>query len=268
MASEEAPRSPTRPSAAPASTTGPSSRSTKPTAAGWREQLEAEAANRPGWEVERTRYMVWSGGEVDLQPDGAREVGLGGDRGAATDPAPGGDAVRVDELEATVEQLLDIDRRYGAAAGDRWFVAPAEGEPLSACRLLRGDGIGQVEDVVTRADARERGYAKAVVLAAVAAAQAAGDTTIFLTADAADWPQFFYSRWASTRSASSPSCAASPETVPERPAALHMGHRRPGKSVRAVQTRVYAVQLGSFGSVNRESLPGNRSRPGTGRAAK
>ena len=41
---------------------------------------------------------------------------------------------------------------------------------------------------------RERGHAKAIVLAAVAAAQAAGDATIFLTADAADWPQLMYAK--------------------------------------------------------------------------
>ncbi|HJZ38656.1 MAG TPA: GNAT family N-acetyltransferase, partial [Solirubrobacterales bacterium] len=86
-------------------------------------------------------------------------------------------------------------RRYGEVAGDRWFVAPAEGEPMSACHLLRdGKGIGQVEEVGTLAPARERGLAKAIVLAAIAAAQEAGDTTIFLTAEAADWPQLFYAR--------------------------------------------------------------------------
>jgi GNAT superfamily N-acetyltransferase len=100
----------------------------------------------------------------------------------------------VDQLEETVDQLLELERRYGQVAGDRWFVAPAAGEPLAACRLMRGGGIGQVEDVATRADSRERGYAKAIVLAAVAAAQAAGDSTIFLTAEAADWPQLMYAK--------------------------------------------------------------------------
>ncbi|HTT95177.1 MAG TPA: GNAT family N-acetyltransferase [Solirubrobacterales bacterium] len=96
------------------------------------------------------------------------------------------------EPEATVAQLYELDRRYGEAGGDRWFTAPAEGEPLSCCRLLTDGRIGQVEDVGTRADARERGYAKAVVLAAVAAAQADGNAPIFLTAEAADWPQLMY----------------------------------------------------------------------------
>jgi hypothetical protein len=155
-------------------------------------EVEAEAARWPRWEVERTRYMLWRGGEVD-PPPGAREVGLAEIADlrkaliAESVPADGGG-------EAAVDQLYELDRRYGEAGGDRWFLAPAEGEPMSACRLLRSGGIGQVEEVGTLAPARERGYAKAVALAAVAATQTAGDTTIFLTAEAADWPQLLYAR--------------------------------------------------------------------------
>jgi GNAT superfamily N-acetyltransferase len=158
------------------------------------EEIEAEAARWPRWEVERTRYMLWRGGEVEppVRRE-AREVRLAGIadlRKAIIDesmPPDGGG-------QAAVDQLFENDRRYGVAGGDRWFVAPADGEPMSACRLLRKDGIGQVEEVGTLTAARERGYAKAVVIAAIAAAQAAGDTTIFLTAEAADWPQLFYAR--------------------------------------------------------------------------
>jgi GNAT superfamily N-acetyltransferase len=178
--------------------------------------LEAEAAAWPGWEVERTRYMLWRGGEIEAGParshlattvvDNCERTGAGG-------AGPGAREVRlaeiaglrmaligesmpagVEEFDATVDQLLDLNCRYADAGGDRWFVAPADGEPASACCLLRGGGIGQVEDVGTLAPARERGYAKAIVLTAVAAAQAAGDTTIFLTAEADDWPQLFYAR--------------------------------------------------------------------------
>jgi ribosomal protein S18 acetylase RimI-like enzyme len=171
-----------------------------------RETVEAEQSLWPRWEVERTRYMVWRGGEVKVSSQKpadsagkceltrAREVRLAEIEGlrkaliAESMPADGGGA-------AAVDQLYELDRRYGEVAGDRWFVAPAEGEPMSACRLLRdGGGIGQVEEVGTLTSARERGYAKATVLAAIAAAQAADDETIFLTAEAADWPQLFYAR--------------------------------------------------------------------------
>ncbi len=158
-------------------------------------RLEADPARWPGWEVERARFMVWRGGTVASPPVGAREARLaeieGLRRTLLTEEAvPSG----VAEPEATVAQLLELDRRYGEAAGDRWFVAPAEGDPMAACRLLRAGGIGQVEDVGTRFHARERGYATAIVRAAVAASRAAGDATTFLTADAADWPQLLYSR--------------------------------------------------------------------------
>jgi ribosomal protein S18 acetylase RimI-like enzyme len=125
---------------------------------------------------------------------GAREAGLaeieGLRRALIREELPAG----IDAVEATVDQLFDLAGRYGAAGGDRWFVAPAEGAPLSACRLLQQGSIAQVEDVGTLERARERGYAKAIVLAAVAAALAAGEATIFLTAEAADWPQLLYAR--------------------------------------------------------------------------
>jgi GNAT superfamily N-acetyltransferase len=157
------------------------------------EAVEAEPARWPGWEVERTRYMVWRGDDPGTV-EGVREVGLeeiAELRGRLIgESMPKG----IDQFEATVDQLLALEGRYGEAGGDRWFVAPAASEPLAACRLFRQGRIGQVEDVATREDARERGFAKAIVLAAVATSQAEGDTTIFLVADAADWPQLLYGR--------------------------------------------------------------------------
>ena len=180
------------------------------------EAVEAEPGRRPGWKVERNRFMAWRGDDpvtvsqhatpmssqlsphseenCELTCGGVREVGLGEIAGLRRrlimESMPSG----IDELEATVDQLLALEVRYGEAGGDRWFVAPDEGEPLAACRLLRQGRIGQVEDVATREDAQGRGLAKAVVLAAIAASQTAGDTTTFLNADAADWPQLLYGR--------------------------------------------------------------------------
>ena len=155
------------------------------------EEIEAAAARWPRWTVERTRFMLWRGGEAPTAA--AREARLEEIEPlrraiiAESMPPDGGG-------QTAVDQLFEHDRRYGLAGGDRWFVAPVDGEPQSACRLLRKDGIGQVEEVGTLTPARERGYAKAVVTAAIAAAQAAGDQTIFLTAEAADWPQLLYAR--------------------------------------------------------------------------
>jgi GNAT superfamily N-acetyltransferase len=155
-------------------------------------ELEAEPERWPRWELERTLYMLYRGGRA--RPGAAREVRMAEvedlRRALITELTPR----TIDDFDATVDQLLDLNLRYARAAGDRWFVAPADGEPASACCLLRRGGIAQVEDVATLEAARERGHAKAIVLSAVAAAQAAGDVTIFLTAEAADWPQVFYAR--------------------------------------------------------------------------
>ncbi len=179
------------------------------------EEVEAEAAKWPRWEVERTRYMLWRGGKVQphlvsshFPADSAGKCELtGGGPGAPwvrevrlAEIADLRRAIIAESMPAggdgpeAVDQLFELDRRYGVPGGDRWFVAPPESDPMSACRLLRADNIGQVEEVGTLTPARERGYAKAIVLAAIAAAQAEGDATIFLTADAADWPQLFYAR--------------------------------------------------------------------------
>jgi hypothetical protein len=155
------------------------------------DEVEAATARWPRWEVERTRYMLWRGGEAS--PGAAREVRLEQIEPlrraiiAESMPPDGGGP-------AAADQLFEHDRRYGLAGGDLWFVAPADGEPMSACRLLRKDGIGQVEEVGTLTPARERGYARSIVTAAVAASQAAGDRATFLTAEAADWPQLLYAR--------------------------------------------------------------------------
>jgi GNAT superfamily N-acetyltransferase len=158
-------------------------------------ELEAKAADWPDWEVERTRYMEWRGGPAS--PPGspaARETTMAGIEGLRRTLTAEEMKSGNDDVPTVVDQLLEIDRRYAATTGDRWFTAPADGEPASLCRLYRAGGIAQVEDVGTRRDSRERGLAKAVVLAAVAAAQKAGEGTIFLTADAADWPQLMYAK--------------------------------------------------------------------------
>ena len=156
-------------------------------------RLAAEFADVPGWEVETTIYMVWSGGD-DRSPGAEVREGHLADcedlrraliRGGLEDKG-------IDPTEVT-EQLLEMDRRFAAASGDRWFVAPPE-EPASACCLLSSDGIGQVEEVGTLASARGRGFAQATVLAAARASREAGHRVTFLSADADDWPRRMYEK--------------------------------------------------------------------------
>jgi GNAT superfamily N-acetyltransferase len=93
-----------------------------------------------------------------------------------------------------VGQLVEMERRAGTVVDDRWF-AVADGEALVAmCRLLSADGVGQVEDVSTLPDHRGRGYARAVILAAIAASRRSGHTLTFISAHEDDWPRGFYGR--------------------------------------------------------------------------
>lgn len=148
----------------------------------------------PGWDVDRARQMIWRGESGRRAASPTKEATLAEvlplRRRLIAETLPPG----VPRAEQTVEQLLELDRRYGDAAGDRWFVAGLDGEPASACRLLLGDGLAQVEEVATLPSARQRGLAQAVVLAAIDAARAAAAETIFLVADATDWPQLMYGR--------------------------------------------------------------------------
>lgn len=155
-------------------------------------RLAEEFADVPEWEVETTIYMIWSGGD-NGSPGEVREVHLADCEDLRRELIRGGLPPEVTEPERTTEQLLEMDRRFAAASGDRWFVAPAE-QPASACCLLSGDGIGQVEEVGTLTAARGRGLAQATVTAAARASQEAGHRVTFLSAEADDWPRLMYEK--------------------------------------------------------------------------
>lgn len=156
-------------------------------------RLAEEFKPVPGWEVEATVYMVWRG-ETDRQArNEVRETAHPGCEDLRRELIRSGLPPESPEPEETTEQLLEMDRRFGAAGAARWFVSPAE-EPASACCLFSGGGIGQVEEVMTLPAARGRGLAQATVLAAVAASQEAGHRITFLGADADDWPRQMYEK--------------------------------------------------------------------------
>ena len=159
------------------------------------ERLAAEFADVPDWEVETTLYMVWNGEAGRRAPGEARETPFAGCEELRRELiyAGLGEEEAGGDREAATEQLLEMDRRFAAASGDRWFAAPSE-EPASACCLLSGEGIGQVEEVGTLAAARGRGFAQATVLAAADASKEAGHRVTFLSAEADDWPRRMYER--------------------------------------------------------------------------
>lgn len=154
-------------------------------------RLAGEITALPGWEAEQNLYMVWKESEIARGED-VREVPLSDCEDLRRELIRGEFPPEMPDLDETAAQLLEMNRRT-AAAGDLWFVAPAQ-EPAAACCLLSGSGMGQVEDVGTLSPARGRGYAKAVISAALAASREAGHETTFIVADADDWPRLMYEK--------------------------------------------------------------------------
>jgi GNAT superfamily N-acetyltransferase len=95
-----------------------------------------------------------------------------------------------DTAHAFTEQHGKNERVIGA----RFFVARLDGALAGDCELYVDGPDAQVEFVDTLEEFRGRGVARAVVLAAVGAARAAGATRVFIVADEDDWPKDLYSR--------------------------------------------------------------------------
>ena len=147
----------------------------------------APAFRALGWRVVRHRYMVHRGAAPVVDGVGEAEIG-------AVEPARR-DLILAEQwgTREVADQVLTFERRLGAAAAsDRWFTAPPAEPLVACCRLLAGDGIGQVEDVGTAPAARRQGLARAVVAAATAASRATDHELTFLNCDADGWVSGFY----------------------------------------------------------------------------
>ncbi|HEY2940305.1 MAG TPA: GNAT family N-acetyltransferase [Gaiellaceae bacterium] len=93
-----------------------------------------------------------------------------------------------------VEQLFRGKELIAKRLTMRCFGVVVDGEVVSYTDLYLRGSDAQVEDVGTLPEHRGRGYASAVVLAAVEEARRAGAELIFLFADAEDWPKELYRR--------------------------------------------------------------------------
>lgn len=96
-----------------------------------------------------------------------------------------------------IEHLLRRERIVDAHVVVIDLVVPAPdpaGVPLAGAQLRIDGATAAIEAVLTVPEARGRGYARAVVLAAIARAEAAGCDVIFLAAAADDWPRHWYER--------------------------------------------------------------------------
>jgi len=80
----------------------------------------------------------------------------------------------------------------GSLMEARFFAVRIAGEVVSYTDLYQDGPEAQVEDVGTLPEHRGRGYATAVVLAAIGAARERGAEFVFLVADREDWPKELY----------------------------------------------------------------------------
>ncbi|HEU0025110.1 MAG TPA: hypothetical protein VFQ12_10780 [Thermoleophilaceae bacterium] len=151
----------------------------------------APALSRRGWNVTRLLVMV-----LRRSPDRRSPAGLG----AEVDRRTGAEALAMFRREQSMDggseticQLEEMDERFGRAFAARDFASPpAQG--YACCRLLAGAGLGQVDQVGTLKAHRNRGHARAAVLAALEAALFERLDPVFLLTDARDWPQYLYRR--------------------------------------------------------------------------
>jgi ribosomal protein S18 acetylase RimI-like enzyme len=93
-----------------------------------------------------------------------------------------------------VKQLFQGKELIAKRLTMRCFGVVVDGEVVSSTDLYLRGVDAQIEDVGTLPEHRGRGYASAVVLAAVEEARHAGSELIFLFADAEDWPKELYRR--------------------------------------------------------------------------
>jgi len=93
-----------------------------------------------------------------------------------------------------VDQLFRAKSLIGQRVRTRFFGLPVRGEIVSYADLYQDGGDAQIEDVGTLPEHRNRGYATAVILAAIAAARHSAAVFVFLVADAEDWPKELYRR--------------------------------------------------------------------------
>ena len=107
--------------------------------------LAPELARR-GWNATRLLVMVSRG-----DPDRPASAGLG----VEVDRRAGAEALAAFRREQpldggaeTIRQLEEMDERFTRASTGRDFASPPE-ERYSCCRLLAGDGVGQIDQVCT-----------------------------------------------------------------------------------------------------------------------
>ena len=152
---------------------------------------ERVALALPGWDVHRNVVMVHRREpEAAVDTASVREF----DERALRGPRKRQIATYEWASDQVAEQLLDSRVILAGWVTVRCFGVQVDGEVVSYADLYQDGADAQVEDVATLEEHRGRGYAKAVVMRAVAEARRAGAEFVFLVADETDWPKELYRR--------------------------------------------------------------------------
>jgi len=96
--------------------------------------------------------------------------------------------------DETVRQLVTARARTERAVAVQYFAVQVGDEIASYCELYSAGGVGQIENVGTRKQFRNRGLASAVVTRGLEESAKVGNDLTFLIADAEDLPKELYRR--------------------------------------------------------------------------
>ncbi len=137
------------------------------------ERIAEEFQGYPGWERTQIVSMV-----LDRESDRAPIAGT-------AEEVPY-EAIRELRIEITTrgpyanrgsyefDQLIDKDLVWNETGNARHFVARLDGKIVSGCNLYMAGDVAQVEEVDTLEEARNKGFARAIVQAAIDAARGSG----------------------------------------------------------------------------------------------
>jgi RimJ/RimL family protein N-acetyltransferase/predicted GNAT family acetyltransferase len=151
----------------------------------------APALEAAGWSTSRHLHMALTG-EPDRSEDTGHVTEL-----SLSELAP---AHRTSTLraewgeEGIADRLLAAKLTRARAVPTRHFGVREHGRVVAYCDLYEANGVAQIEDVNTLAEARGRGYARALVAKAAGEARSAGADLVFLDALRDDWPRELYAR--------------------------------------------------------------------------
>jgi len=157
------------------------------------ERLEP-AFRDDAWKVERELTMVLAR-PLDREVDTSAVAEVDPEAGLGLMARWAGEEPDLKLTEEDLRQVVEFTRQAWRARRARCLgILGAGGELLAMTSVFSDGDTAQVEDVYTVPEARQRGYARALVTRAVSLARQDGHELTFIAADDDDWPKQLYQR--------------------------------------------------------------------------